>query len=115
MRTLEGATALVTGGSRGIGRAICLRLAREGVNVVLHYHRNRSAAEETARSIGRETRLIRADLAARAEIETMFNELRGLKLDFLINNAGIWKSTPLGSSPAELIDEILDVNLKGPF
>jgi NAD(P)-dependent dehydrogenase (short-subunit alcohol dehydrogenase family) len=45
----------------------------------------------------------------------MFSELGDLKLDILINNAGIWKSTPLGSSPAELINEILDTNLKGPF
>jgi 3-oxoacyl-[acyl-carrier protein] reductase len=45
----------------------------------------------------------------------MFAELGHLRLDFLINNAGIWKSTPLGSSPAELLDEMLAVNIRGPF
>jgi 3-oxoacyl-[acyl-carrier protein] reductase len=115
MRTLEGTTALVTGGSRGIGRAICERLAAEGAEIVLHYHRNRAAAEEAAASIGRAVRLVRADLGSVEEIQSMFHELGELPLDFLINNAGIWKGTPLGSSPAELVNEIINVNLKGPF
>jgi NAD(P)-dependent dehydrogenase (short-subunit alcohol dehydrogenase family) len=115
MGTLEGKAALVTGGSRGIGRAICLRLAAQGANVVLHYNRNRAAAEEVLASIGSGVRLARADMGSVEEIETMFRELGDLKLDFLVNNAGIWKSTPLGSSPAELISEIIDTNLKGPF
>jgi len=115
MRTLEGTTALITGGSRGIGRAICLRLAALGADIVLHYNRNRAAAEDVATSIGREVRLVPADLGSTQDIETMFRELGPLKLDFLINNAGIWKATPLGSSPVELIDEILDTNLRGPF
>jgi len=115
MDTLEGATALVTGGSRGIGRAICLRLAKEGARIVLHYHRNRAAAEETAAAIGREVRLVQANLGSMPEIEGMFRELGPLPLDFLINNAGIWKNTPMGSTPAAAVDEILDTNLKGPF
>ncbi|MGO9259480.1 MAG: SDR family NAD(P)-dependent oxidoreductase [Bryobacteraceae bacterium] len=115
MGMLEGTTALVTGGSRGIGRAICLRLAKDGANIVLHYHRNRAAAEEVAAAIGREVRLVRANMASIEEIEAMFRELGDLRLDFLINNAGIWKGTPMGSSPAAVIDELLDTNLKGPF
>jgi 3-oxoacyl-[acyl-carrier protein] reductase len=113
--TLEGTTALITGGSRGIGRAICLRLASEGANIILHYHRNQSAAEEVVASIGREVRTVRADLASPEEIQVMFSELSDLRLDFLVNNAGIWKDTPMGSSPLQLIDEIIDTNLKGPF
>jgi 3-oxoacyl-[acyl-carrier protein] reductase len=115
MGTFKGKAALVTGGSRGIGRAICLRLAEQGASVVLHYNRNRAAAEEVLASIGREVRLVHADLGSVEEVETMFRKLRGLKLDFLVNNAGIWKSTPLGSSSAEVINEIIDTNLKGPF
>jgi len=115
METLKGKTAFVTGGSRGIGRAICLRLAKEGADIVLHFHRNRTAAEEVAASIGREVTLVHADLRSVEEIETMFRQLGHRRLDFLINNAGIWKSTPLGSSPAALIDEMLATNLKGPF
>jgi 3-oxoacyl-[acyl-carrier protein] reductase len=112
---LRGKTALVTGGSRGIGRAICLRLAAEGADVVIHYHRNRSAAEEVAALIPRATRLVSADLASPAEIESMFEEMGDLKLDFLINNAGIWKPTPLGSTSLEAVNQTLDINLRGPF
>src|ERR1039458_8343033 len=115
MGTLDGTTALITGGSRGIGRDLCLRLAKEGAAIVLHYNQNRAAAEETAASIGGEVKLVHADLGSMEEIETMFGELGHLRLDFLINNAGIWKGTPLGSSPAELIDELPAPNLQGPF
>jgi 3-oxoacyl-[acyl-carrier protein] reductase len=115
MRTLEGTTALITGGSRGIGRAICLRLAAQGAEIVLHYNRNQAAAEEVVAAIGREVRLVHANLGSPEEIQTMFRELGDLRLDFLINNAGVWRDTPLGSSPSEVIDEVLDTNVKGPF
>ena len=115
MRRLEGKTALVTGGSRGIGRAVCLRLADEGAEIVLHYNSNRTAAEEVKAAIAREVRLIRADVSSYEQIDAMFRELGEVRLDFLINNAGIWKGTPLGSSPADLVNEMVDTNLKGPF
>src|ERR1022692_4730531 len=110
MRTLEGTTALITGGSRGIGRAICLRLAAEGADIVLHYNRNRVAAEEVAAAVGRPVQLVSADMSSPAEIEKMFGELGGRKLDILVNNAGIWKATPLGSTSLEAVNEILDIN-----
>jgi NAD(P)-dependent dehydrogenase (short-subunit alcohol dehydrogenase family) len=113
--TLEGKTALVTGGSRGIGRAVCLRLAAEGADIVLHYNRNRVAAEEVAAASGRAVQLVSADMSSPADIERMFGELGGRKLDILVNNAGIWKSTPLGSTSLEAVNEILDINLRGPF
>jgi 3-oxoacyl-[acyl-carrier protein] reductase len=115
MGTLEGTTALVTGGSRGIGRATCLKLAQQGAEIVLHFNSNRAAAEEVMAAIGREVRLVHANLGSVEEIETMFSELGDLKLDFLINNAGVWKGSPLGSSPAAVVDELIDTNLKGPF
>jgi 3-oxoacyl-[acyl-carrier protein] reductase len=114
-RLLEGTTALVTGGSRGIGRAICLRLAAEGASIILHYHRNDAAAKEVAVAAGGNVQLVRANLRSTDEIEQMFRSLGSIKLDFLINNAGIWKPTPLGSSTVERIDEIIDTNIKGPF
>ena len=112
---LSGTTALVTGGSRGIGRAICLRLAKEGARILLHYHRNRAAAEATAAAIGREVQLLQADLSSTDEIDSLFTTLGNVPLDFLVNNAGVWKGTPMGNSPAHLIDELLATNLKGPF
>jgi 3-oxoacyl-[acyl-carrier protein] reductase len=115
MRALEGTTALITGGSRGIGSAISKRLAADGAGIVLHYNRNRAEAENTAASIGREVILVQADLSSPEEIQSMFYGIGPIRIDFLINNAGIWKATPLGSSSAELVDEVLDTNLKGTF
>ena len=112
---LVGTLALVTGGSRGIGRAICLQLAKQGADIVLHYNRNRAAAEEVAASISRDVRLVQADLSSLEEIDRMFGELAGLGLDFLINNAGVWRGTPMGSSSAEAVNEIIDTNIRGPF
>lgn len=106
---------MVTGGSRGIGRAICLRLAAEGAEIVLHYHSNRAAAECVARDIGRDVKLVCANMRSPEEIQAMFHELHDVRLNFLVNNAGVWKGSPLGSSSAELVDEIIDTNLKGPF
>jgi 3-oxoacyl-[acyl-carrier protein] reductase len=115
MQTLQGTTALITGGSQGIGQAICLRLASQGAGIVLHYNRSKAAAEKVAAAINGHVRLAHADLSSPVEIESMFEELRDLKLDFLINNAGIWKNTPLGSTPVALMDELLNTNLRGPF
>jgi NAD(P)-dependent dehydrogenase (short-subunit alcohol dehydrogenase family) len=94
---------------------VCLRLAREGADIVLHYHRNRSAAEAVAAEIGRPVRLVRADLASPTEIERMCEELGDIGLDFLVNNAGIWQATPLGSTTLAAVDETIAINLRGPF
>jgi NAD(P)-dependent dehydrogenase (short-subunit alcohol dehydrogenase family) len=112
---LEAKTAIVTGGSRGIGRAICLRLAADGAGIVLHYHRDRAAAESVAAEIGRPVRIVQADLASPAAIENMFSALSGVKLDILVNNAGIWKPTPLVTTTLETVNQTLDINLRGPF
>ena len=81
----------------------------------MHYNRNQAAAEEVVAAIGREVRLVHANLGSPEEIQTMFGELGDVRLDFLINNAGVWRDTPLGSSTSEIIDEVLDTNVKGPF
>src|SRR3989442_14287780 len=76
---LEGKTALVTGGSRGIGRAIALGLASEGADVAVTYFRNRQDAEQTTAAIrnhGRRTLLIRTNLADGKDIEKLFEEMR---------------------------------------
>ena len=112
---LEGKTALITGGSRGIGRAICLRLASEGAKIVLHYHRNQKASDEANRLIGGAATLAQADLSSPTEIENMFRALADTQFDVLVNNAGVWKSSSLRSSTVQLMNEIVDTNLKGPF
>lgn len=114
MPSLQGQTALVTGGSRGIGRAIALHLARAGARVVVHYHRNRDAAENVAKEAGG-ARLVQADLRSMQDIEQLARSLADTRFDILINNAGLWGFTPLGSTTLESLEAMLDVNVKAVF
>jgi len=90
--TLKGKVALVTGGSRGIGRAITLKLASEGADVIINYFRKRDTAESTLQDVvskGVKGHLIRANLAEPEKIDRMFDDIRQNfgKLDILVNNA----------------------------
>jgi len=114
MSILQGQTALVTGGSRGIGRSIAVYLARAGARVIIHYHQNRAAAESVAREIGG-AELLRADMASIKEIDDLVSSMRETRLDVLVNNAGVWGPTPLGSTPVERLETMLDVNVKAVF
>lgn len=114
MRILEGQTALVTGASRGIGRAITLALGRAGASVIVHYRRERVAAETIAEEIGG-ARIVQADLGSVVAIDAMVRELEDTKLDLLINNAGVWGPTPLGETPLTELEAMLNVNVKGMF
>jgi 3-oxoacyl-[acyl-carrier protein] reductase len=115
MRLLEGQTALVTGGSRGIGRAIALKLAEAGAEILLHYHQNEAAAQSVAREISGHSRLLKADLGLPKTIDAMFESLGGTRLHIMVNNAAVWGPTPLGSTSIEQLDAMLDTNLKGLF
>lgn len=115
MPLLAGQTAFVTGGSRGIGRAVALTFAREGAEILLHYHRNRDAAEAVAAEIGKPVRLLQADLGSASSIDAMVADVGSTPVDILVNNAGIWGSTPLGSTPLEELDAMLNLNIKGMF
>ena len=115
MPSLDGQTALVTGGSRGIGKAVALTLAREGAEILLHYHRNRAAADDTAREIGKRVRLLQADLGSPSAIDAMVRSLGATKIDILVNNAGVWGGTPLGDTALETLEAMLNVNIKGMF
>jgi 3-oxoacyl-[acyl-carrier protein] reductase len=111
---LEGQIALVTGSSRGIGRAIAARLAAAGAGVIIHYHQNRSAAESAAREAGA-IRTIQADLGSISDIERLAADLQTTHLDMLINNAGVWRFTPLGSTKLEVAEQVLRTNVLGVF
>ncbi|HMF79530.1 MAG TPA: glucose 1-dehydrogenase [Bryobacteraceae bacterium] len=113
---LRNQVALVTGGSRGIGRAVCRALDAEGARLIVHYHRDRAAAEEVLTMLRQpHTSLVQADLASTDSISRMVELLDNNSVDVLVNNAGVWKSTPLGSTSEALLDEVLDTNLKGMF
>jgi len=115
MSMLQGQTALVTGASRGIGRAIALHLANAGAEVIVHYHKNRAAAESVADQLGGAVRLVRADLRSPREIDALVSTLADVRLDILVNNAALWGGTPLGSTSLETLEAMLDANVKGVF
>lgn len=112
---LENKTALVTGASRGIGRAIALALAKAGSRVIIHFNRDRQSAEHLARGIGEAASLAQADLRSPQQIDGLFSSLSGTPLDILVNNAGIWFETPLGSTSEVDLSHMLDLNLKAVF
>jgi 3-oxoacyl-[acyl-carrier protein] reductase len=115
MPILKGQSALVTGASRGIGRAIALRLAKEGAQVSVHYHHDRSAAESVLSQMERPGSLLQADLRSPRDIDGMIGALGDTQLDILVNNAGIWGQTPLGNTSLEDLEAMLDINVKGVF
>lgn len=125
-RRLDGKIALVTGGSRGIGKGIALRLAEDGALVVVHYGVNREAAEEVVRSIegqGGQAAAIGAKLESLDGVEKLVHALQeelvritgDHKFDILVNNAGIGTSASLEETTEESFDEIFAVNVKAPF
>ena len=114
--------ALVTGSSSGIGRAVAIRLARDGFRVLAHFHRNEKGAAETLekiRSAGGLGELIRFDTQDRNEVEAALTERfkthSELRLDVLVNNAGIHKDTLLGLMSDEAFDSVMKTNVYGPF
>ena len=117
---LTGRNALVTGGSRGIGRAVCLELARQGANVAINYAGSAQAAEEVAqacRELGVEAFAIQANVADAAAVDAMVKEViaRFGRIDILVNNAGITKDKLALQMKEEEFDAVLDTNLKGAF
>ncbi|HEY2435243.1 MAG TPA: SDR family oxidoreductase [Vicinamibacterales bacterium] len=106
---------MVTGGGRGIGRAICQELDAQGAHVIVHYGRNRAAAQETLAGLAQPGALLEADLGSPAAISAAIARLDADRVDILVNNAGVWKPTPLGATAEATLDEILNVNLRGVF
>ncbi|WP_419586989.1 SDR family oxidoreductase [Streptomyces sp. Qhu-G9] len=117
---MTGTVALVTGGSRGIGAATAVRLAREGADVALTYVRDKDAADDVVgriRALGRRALALRADSAdadeASAAVERAAEGLGGL--DVLVNNAGVGLLGPIESLSLADIDRVLAVNVRGVF
>ena len=115
-----GKTAVVTGGSRGLGRAVCLELAAGGANVVLCYAGNENAANETAaacEALGAKVLAVRCDVADSAQVKALMDE--GLKvfgrIDILVNNAGITRDGLLMMMKETDFDDVINTNLKGAF
>lgn len=118
--SLQGRVALVTGASRGIGRAIAISLAEAGADVAVNYAGNVQAAEETAeavRALGRQALLIKADVGDMEQAESMVKQVLEHfgKLDILVNNAGITRDNLLMRMKEEEFDQVINTNLKGVF
>ncbi len=116
MFDLAGRTALVTGGSRGIGRAACLAFARAGADVVVHYRSSAAEAGGVAdeiRSLGRNAATRQADVSRPEEVRRMVAGLD--ELHVLFNNAGVYPPGALESLTVEEWDSVFAVNARGPF
>jgi len=119
-REFVGRTALVTGGSRGIGRAICQRLARSGAQVAINYVANRTAAEETCQLIAEENgtgEIYRADVSDPEQTSDMFDAIeKDLgPVDLLVTNAGIARSADSVNMTGDTWREIMRTNVDGTF
>jgi len=120
MKPLKGKIALVTGGSRGIGRAIALALAERGADVAIDFHQNKDAAEslvDEAVKFGIRAKAYRADVANVEQVDDMvasvLNDLGAVQI--LVNDAGITRDRSFIKMTRQMWDEVIAVNLGGPF
>ena len=116
--SLAGKVALITGASKGIGKATALRLAKDGARVVINYSSDKQAADEVVQQIGtNKAAAILADASKVSEIESLIKQTVDLfgKIDILIPCAGILPMSPLEATSEELFDKIFALNVKGPY
>lgn len=120
MRDLDGKSTLITGASKGIGRGIAEGFGREGATVVVNYHSDKEAAEETVETIENEggtAVAVQADVSDEDEaqqlVETVTEEFGGI--DVLVNNAGVLEPSPLDEMDVETWDQTISVDLRGTF
>jgi len=117
---LEGKVALVTGSSRGVGKAVALGFAASGADVVINYTSNQSAADSVVseiQSMGRSAVAVKADVAVKTDVERLVNtaaETYG-KLDVLVNNAGFTRPAMMIKMSEDQWDQVVDIHLKGAF
>ena len=116
----DGRVALVTGGGRGIGRAVAVRLANEGANVAISYRSNDTAAEEVAeevRTVGALCEIFKGDVASPEDVDALFKgvgEALG-RVEILVNNAGLTRDNLMMRMKEGEFDEVLRTNLKGTY
>jgi 3-oxoacyl-[acyl-carrier protein] reductase len=117
---LQGKKAIVTGGGRGIGRAVALGFAKEGADVVINYRSNDAAAKEVVdeiQALGRKVLAVKADVGSYQDAKSMVDQaveaLGGV--DILVNNAGLSRPAMLLSMDEETWDRVVDIHLKGTF
>ena len=121
MTALSGKTALVTGASRGIGRATALALAQAGAQVLVHYGRGKDEAEavvQEIRNAGGRAQALSADLASPDGPQALAREVRAIvgdRLDILVSNAGISKAATIEETKVEDFDNLFAVNVRAPF
>jgi 3-oxoacyl-[acyl-carrier protein] reductase len=121
MTNLTGKTALVTGGSRGIGRASALALAKAGAQVLVHYGSNEKAADAVVaeiRAAGGHAEKVAADLLAPDGPHRLAKRVRAIigdRLDILVANAGIWKAASIEDTTIEDFDDLFAVNVRAPY
>ena len=118
--TLAGKVAVVTGGSRGIGRAICLHLVKMGAKVVINYVNRPDAAEETkaqVEAMGGECLVVKFDVSKTSEVQEAFKQITADcgRIDILVCNAGVTRDGLLATMKEEAWDQVMNVNLKGAF
>lgn len=111
---------LITGASRGIGKELAIRFAREGAYVIINYHKNEAKARELLAEIecyNKNCIIVKADVANADEVKQMYHTVvkRYSRLDFLINNAGLCNDNRIQLMSLEQWDDIINVNLKGTF
>jgi 3-oxoacyl-[acyl-carrier protein] reductase len=116
----DGRVAIVTGGGRGIGRALAVRLANEGANVAITYRSNEAAAEEAAeevRAAGAQCEIFQGDVATPEDVAALFEgvgEALG-RVEILVNNAGLTRDNLMMRMKESEFDEVLRTNLKGTY
>lgn len=117
---LEGKNAIVTGGGRGIGKAVCLELAKAGANITLCYAGNAVSAEETAalcRELGVRAQAVKCDVSQSDQVKNLVDQAVQAygTIDILVNNAGITRDGLMLSMKEEDFDAVISANLKGTF
>jgi len=117
---LKGKCAIVTGAAKGIGKAVALKLASLGANIVLNYRSSEDKAielETELKELGVEVLRVKGDISKLADVENLVNQAKEKfgHIDIMVNNAGITKDTLLLRMKEEDFDSVIDVNLKGVF